>query len=112
MFPLKNGIINAIPNAKKAKSPNGSTLFPGKTIANNKEIGTINNEVDITVGWPTVKAASIPMLTTFPFNFLEANSLAASATGINPSMNIATILGMIFITAAVDIAKVPIFATS
>ena len=52
------------------------------------------------------------MLTTFPFNFLEANSLAASATGINPSMNIATILGMIFITAAVDIAKVPIFATS
>jgi len=81
-------------------------------IANAKEIGTINKFVLITVECPTVRAASIPIFTLLPPNLLLANSLAASAIGINPSINIATIFGMIFITAPVAIPNCAAFAKS
>ena len=52
------------------------------------------------------------MLTLRPFKCLFVQVFAASATGIRPSINIATIFGIIFITAAVVIPNWPILATS
>ncbi|SCT47386.1 Uncharacterised protein [Staphylococcus aureus] len=50
MFPLAAPTINATTNGIVAKSPKGSTWFPGKITANKTVIGTKINAVEITAG--------------------------------------------------------------
>ena len=52
--------IEAI-TAKFAKSPNGKTVFPGKTNARRTAIGVNNKAVEIIAGLPTATAISSPI---------------------------------------------------
>ena len=60
IFPLRLGTTNAAKNGIVAKSPKGSTRFPGRITAKNNVIGTIKRPVDSAAGEPVAKAASIP----------------------------------------------------
>ena len=60
IFPLRLGTIKAAKNGIVAKSPNGNTRLPGKIMAKNNVIGTINSPVAKVAGDPVERAASIP----------------------------------------------------
>ena len=87
-------------------------MFPGRITPIKRVIGIINKAVDITDEFPTTKAASIPILTSLPPIYFAVNSFVASATGVRPSINNETILGIIFSTAAICTPNVNIAGTS
>src|SRR5699024_184417 len=66
MFPLNTGTIKQIKNGIVARSPKGNTVFPGRSTARNKVIGTMIKDADNTAGCPTDNALSIPMYKSLP----------------------------------------------
>lgn len=60
-FPLDMAVIRQTMNGITARSANGSSLFPGSTIAKRIVIGTSRSPTAITDGSPRETAASSPM---------------------------------------------------
>jgi len=92
-------------NGMTARSANGSSLLPGRMIAKNMVIGTNKSPTAITDGSPSDTAASSPMKISLSPKCFAINSLAASEMGISPSIRIATIFGIRYMTAAIVIAS-------
>ena len=84
MSPLKTAAIKQIIKGIVAKSPKGSTVFPGKITANSNAIGTNNSEADKTDDCPTANALSIPIYNSLPGNLFCTQLLAASEIGGKP----------------------------
>lgn len=73
-FPLDATTGHIIKNGSVARSTSGSTLFPGRMTASKRVTGIMISAAEITIGDPVAMAASIPMLTSFPGNFLPGIS--------------------------------------
>ena len=77
IFPLHIAVNKHTIYGITAKSANGRIQFPGRIIANAIVIGTSTNPTAITAGSPSDTAASNPINTSRPANFLLINSCAA-----------------------------------
>ena len=100
IFPLNTGTIQAIKNTNCDKSPKGITRLPGNTTAKITMTGINSKADEITDGFPTINAVSIPTVISRSgkrfTNFLRA----ALDNGTNPSIMIDVIFGNRSMTAA------------
>lgn len=100
IFPLNTGTIHAIKNTNCDKSPKGITLFPGRITAKITIAGINSRAEEITDGFPTIRAVSIPTVMSRSGNRFTNFLRAAFESGTRPSIIIEVIFGNNNITAA------------